>query len=322
MQPRPKLILVEGIPFSGKSTTAEYVATQLQLNGLPAQWVWEIDVLDRFFATSSAVARQYGPGLAEAIRADWAAFITHITASADTFVVDSALSFATVDPLFAANLPPHAIAALMNAIAAECRGLNPYCLHLVVDVDPLLQHSYVERGPGWIAHITSVVNECPYQHQRNRTGTAGVTAFMQEVQALMQELLSAREWNTLTIDTSARDWPAYHQAIAHHLQLHPHPIMAHSVPLAQLHAYRGIYTAVEATSRYEHLEIAGEGTILELRTPTFRLGALIPESDTRFRVQATAMRIAFVLDEQQNHQLLFTAPDGQIYRYDHSAMLA
>ena len=36
-----QLILIEGNPFTGKSTLSEFVALQLGLNGYPAQWVPE-----------------------------------------------------------------------------------------------------------------------------------------------------------------------------------------------------------------------------------------------------------------------------------------
>src|SRR4051812_16360717 len=108
---QPHLVLVEGIPFSGKSTTAEYVAAQFRLNGLPAEWLWEINVLDGFFTLSSAAARQHLANLADIVRADWAKFFNFVTATGDIVVVDGMLSFTTVYPLLANDMSHAAIAA-------------------------------------------------------------------------------------------------------------------------------------------------------------------------------------------------------------------
>jgi adenylate kinase family enzyme len=39
-----KLIILDGLPGSGKSTTAQWLELQLQRNGFDAQWYWEGDV--------------------------------------------------------------------------------------------------------------------------------------------------------------------------------------------------------------------------------------------------------------------------------------
>jgi hypothetical protein len=43
------LVLVEGLPFTGKSTLSEYIAQQLKLNGYPQQWVSEGVMLQQHF---------------------------------------------------------------------------------------------------------------------------------------------------------------------------------------------------------------------------------------------------------------------------------
>src|SRR5215207_7111530 len=132
---QPQLVFVEGIHFSGKSTTAEYVAAQFQSNGLPEEWLWEINVRDGFFAPSRTAARQQLPNLANIVRADWAKFITFATPAGEIVVVDGMLSYTTVYPLLATDMSQEAIAASVQDIAKECRSLNPTCLHLVGDVD-------------------------------------------------------------------------------------------------------------------------------------------------------------------------------------------
>ena len=41
--PWPLLVLVEGMPGSGKSTTAQWIAHELTRPGRPARWVYEAE---------------------------------------------------------------------------------------------------------------------------------------------------------------------------------------------------------------------------------------------------------------------------------------
>ena len=36
-----RLVMIEGVPWTGKSTLSEFVAEQLRLNGIMAEWVPE-----------------------------------------------------------------------------------------------------------------------------------------------------------------------------------------------------------------------------------------------------------------------------------------
>ena len=70
-----KLIMVEGVTFSGKSTLSEFAALQLGLNGYPAQWVPEGAMLRRFFTHVLAVLEQKQSISTASLWADWSAFV-------------------------------------------------------------------------------------------------------------------------------------------------------------------------------------------------------------------------------------------------------
>ena len=56
-----KLVLVEGVSFTGKSTLSEYVALQLGLNGHEAEWVSEGMMLTKYFPHVLAVIDETKP---------------------------------------------------------------------------------------------------------------------------------------------------------------------------------------------------------------------------------------------------------------------
>jgi hypothetical protein len=146
MNQQSRLILVEGVPFTGKSTTSEDIATQLDLNGYPARWVSEGMMLQHYFPYAMAVLDRKQTVSAAALRAEWRAFVETVQAATSIFVVDSALSYAAVDPLLMEDWPVAAIQAELKHIAELCAPLQPHVIHLVGDVERLVPASIAERG--------------------------------------------------------------------------------------------------------------------------------------------------------------------------------
>ena len=100
-----KLVLVEGNPFTGKSTLSEYAALQLGLNGPTGhvvEWVPEGVMLEKYFPHVLAVLDQTQPLSEESLWAEWSAFVQTVeSAPTAIFVVDAAISYAAVYPLLA-----------------------------------------------------------------------------------------------------------------------------------------------------------------------------------------------------------------------------
>src|SRR3954447_23932841 len=99
MHMQTKLVLVEGLPFTGKSTLSEYAALQLGLNGHAAEWVSEGTMFDKYFPHLLPAPDQTEPISEEVLWADWSAFVQAVRSAPSIFVVDAALSYAAVYPL-------------------------------------------------------------------------------------------------------------------------------------------------------------------------------------------------------------------------------
>lgn len=115
-----KLVLVEGNPFTGKSTLSEYLAQQIGLNGHAVEWVPEGMMLEKYFTHVLDVLEQTEPVSIEALWADWTAFVAAVEASPAIFVVDAAISYAAIYPLLEADRPNSEILALVERIAGLC----------------------------------------------------------------------------------------------------------------------------------------------------------------------------------------------------------
>ncbi|QSO55077.1 hypothetical protein JZ785_11360 [Alicyclobacillus curvatus] len=95
-----KLILVEGIPGSGKSTTAQYISRCLEQNGIPSEWFYEENSNHPVYAfdsleSMSVLVRRLSEGqfdeVIEGALDYWERFALHVQRSGRVTVIDSCL---------------------------------------------------------------------------------------------------------------------------------------------------------------------------------------------------------------------------------------
>ncbi|HST06117.1 MAG TPA: hypothetical protein VLQ48_15490, partial [Chloroflexia bacterium] len=182
MHMQAKLVLLEGNPFTGKSTLSEYVALQLGLNGLAAEWVSEGTMLDKYFPHVLAALDGTQPMSEEVLWADWSAFVQTVESAPAIFVVDAAISYAAVYPLLEQDRPYAEILALVTRIAGLCASLQPRVIHLMGDQEQLARASIVERGDKWEKQLIDQSDAAPYQKARGRSGVEGAITFLYETQ--------------------------------------------------------------------------------------------------------------------------------------------
>lgn len=311
-----RMILVEGVPFTGKSTTSEYVAAQLGLNGRPAHWISEGMLLHRHFLHAVAVLDQTQPLAEDSLRAEWAAFVAAALASEQIFVVDSALSYAAVAPLMTEDRPAAAIQAELRRIAELCAPLRPHVIHLTGDVDQLVPASIAERGEGWREQLVRQAESSPYQRARGRTGVAGATSMFRDSQDLLEASLAQGGWSALTLDVTAPDWAARRRAILAFLGLAEVAADPPQLDPAVLRAYAGSYATDDPERTDKVLAVRLEGDGLVVYGPTMRYGALIPVSTTRFHLQATPVDIEFVVEDGAVRRLTLAGSDGTPHPFE------
>jgi len=309
-----RLIMVEGVPFTGKSTLSEFAAVQLDLNGYPAKWVPEGMMLNCYFPHVLAVL-EHKQSIAEALlREDWSAFAQAVMAAPTTFVVDAALSFAAVYPLLAADRPPAAISAELERIAEVCASLHPRIIHLTGDVGRIARASIVERGEGWQEHLVGQANASPYQQARGRSGVAGATSFLDDAQALTGVVLDDHGWQTLTLDVTATDWDTNRRAVLGFLGIPEVLVNRPVVTRQELESYSGTYAADEPRGS-DTVSVRWEEDTLAMHGPRMRFGTLVPVSATRFHVMATRVDIEFVVEGGLARRLKLFTPDGTVHDF-------
>lgn len=315
MKQQTRLILVEGVPFTGKSTTSEYVTTQFDLNGHAARWVSEGTMLQQHFPNMMAVLDRQQIVAESSLRAEWRAFVASVQAATSIFVVDSALSYAAVDPLLMEDRPLAAIHTELRHIAELCAALQPRVIHLTGDVERLVPASIVERGAGWQQHMVEQAEATPYQQARGRTGVAGATRLQHDSQELLRAVLAQDGWPTLTLDVTGSDRATHQRAILDFLGLNEVLVERPVLERSLLQAYVGTYTTDDPERVNKLLFVRLEEDTLTLHTSNQRYGPLVPVSTTRFHLQASPLDLEFVVEAGLTRSLTLLTSDGKTHSY-------
>ena len=242
-----RLILVEGCPGSGKSSTAQFLSRHLQRAGHPCRWYYE-DEQPHPVASARGIAHARGfreYGRSTLIR--WRDFAARARRSKQIAIIESHFLQDIVTPLLRAEVKPARIGKLIHRVAEFCAPLKPVLLYLhQPDHAATMRRILGERGP----QIEQLhIQRCTASAHGKRLGLEGFEGLVQEwleARAIIEHLIAELDLQTLSIDNSAGDWAACYRQIGDFLSLPLGPIPSPSEQ--DLSAYAGTYTYRQDTA--------------------------------------------------------------------------
>lgn len=183
---RTRLILTEGIPGSGKSTTAQFLARQLAGNGVVGRWWHEEEVGHPVYAFGDRaslcrILQQLTSGDWRAVVAAalerWRAFSRLVQQSDEVVVVDGCLFGCLTWSLFPLDVASEEILDDTRQVAAILQPAQPCLVYLVrPDVATTLRALCDRRGNTIEQTYVDRATDNPYARRRGLSGAAGAAA--------------------------------------------------------------------------------------------------------------------------------------------------
>lgn len=200
----PKLILIEGVPGSGKSSVAQLVTLGLQRAGLSARWHHENDRNHPISPLGSI------SGAGDDRLTVWSRFIEQTMAQDEIVVLESALFQKQLNGFVKARRESE-IKPLFEALFALLLPAKP--LLVCFRQSSMLDHVewLIElRGSGTLRHFLGILRDSAFSIASSQTGAALVAHYYDRVQAVTVDVAAQFPGELLILTDAKEDWEAAH----------------------------------------------------------------------------------------------------------------
>jgi len=255
----PALVFVEGLPGSGKSTTAQWIAHEMEVRGRPSRWIYEEEMPHPVLGTMSGPYTSWKDLLTRRL-SGWANFAAAVRASEAVTVVDSTFLQSSVASMLRRNLEPDTILTYIERVADLVQPLDPALVYFFEsDSDTAFRRICERRGMAWTLHHISTSDGMAWATARGLSGFDGLLAYWREHGRVCDAAVSCSRLRTLTVRSPIGDWTARRHLIAQFLGLPWPPSAAPSE--TDLARFVGLYRS--ETGRQGRLSVRDDALVIE-----------------------------------------------------------
>jgi molybdopterin-guanine dinucleotide biosynthesis protein len=218
-----RLVVVEGIMGSGKSTTVLRIADRLNASGVAVLGITEGTSPHPIrFDWDEPWADMPAPQLATSAVARWRAYADSASTSASITIVDGQLFHGNLTSLFLLDADMALIRGYLHEVVAAIKPLRPLLIYFHQDdIDRAIRAIGAERGDAWVTYQVDWKLTSPYAVRRGLTGLEGLIALYRDYRRLTDQLYSDLDIPKISIENSGQDWAKYDEIIVS-LLMNPH----------------------------------------------------------------------------------------------------
>ena len=205
-----RLILVEGLPGSGKSTTAQFISSMLTELGVSHSLHLELSDNSpiKFLSPST-------PRFKEDLVGQWSRLANNLQDCSRLAVLESAYWQWTTDSMVANNYAHDDVVAINTSLDDIIASLAPKLVYIArTDVESQIRWIFSSRGEKWANMIIERDLQLPYHQSRGHKDLEGLITFFEECQSYTDELFHQLQFRKVKIHDPHRDWEGAHCRIA------------------------------------------------------------------------------------------------------------
>jgi hypothetical protein len=295
-----QIILVDGIPGSGKSVVAQTIKRRMRESDQHVRWWYEEELghaiyLFRDAATLRRVTANLFSGAHEGVVAaaleKWGSFAAEARHAGTTVIADGTFFGYLTWMHHYLDRPEAEARVYVRGIQEALASVRPRLIYLRQrDVAATMRNVLAVRGPGWAERAIGKAVESPYgrAHGLNRVdGFEGLTRFWSDYQALEEGLFDDARLAKLAVDVAVGSWAPVEATIAAWLDLPA----ARAIDPGDLGRFAGVYRATDGS--VAHVELAGGSLCVHGLHQVWPGQQLIPLGGDAFEVLSLPFTIRF-----------------------------
>jgi len=230
-----RLIMVEGIVGSGKSTTAEYLAEKIEETGVKVVLYREYaqdhpldfyisrllqDNYGRHFDISSVVRMIQSKDPAVETLTQWEEFSKICDQGEEVIISESRFWQHETMTWFLCGIDPVEIIERQQEVIALLSVNRPCLVYLANDdVVPVIEKAFTERPMDWQQWVTWMFAEFPYLKTRNLTGKDGIIEFYKAWNLVAEELFERFPFSKVALRNPHDNWQLAYEKLNKALDL-------------------------------------------------------------------------------------------------------
>ena len=213
-----RLVFVEGLTGSGKSTSAQWLCRLLESNGLPVTWYHELDMHHPVVRYNDVERTARSPEACDAFHAEsrgrWNDFVAAATDGARVSIFDGSLLQVPLYSMLTAMCGGDAVTRHVDDVERIVSPLKPVLIFLGhADMVSAFDRTCALR-PGFEQYVLEQVATTPYGRQNGVADRAGLLRLLLEQRALARRLMGTRRMDVLDIEVDEARWDDYRTTMA------------------------------------------------------------------------------------------------------------
>jgi hypothetical protein len=222
------LIFVEGLPGSGRTTTASWLAARLPSERLLVNLSLEHQPEHPLHGggtlhpsgdtTGEAFFRRYTPAsfVHESLQR-WQAFVCAALQAEAISVLDSYPFQNSIRVLLPLNATPDCLQAYAGHVEALVLPLQPVLIYVthrdLIHAFHTLSHISAQRGQAWADYVVELLTHCPYARARHLEGFSCALAVLRDYKQLTDSLVRHSRCPRIVLEDGAGGWEGCYQQI-------------------------------------------------------------------------------------------------------------